>query len=362
MAACLAGVLRAGEAGCDLPRPPENPPELPAAKLIEVGHDLRAKAVLTPMVEADPMDADAAWMLSKALIGLGDLDGALQFAERAVALDEDNAGYHVQLGAVLGRAAEKASIFKQLGLARRTRKELEAAVALDPRNIDGLFGLMLYYFSAPSFLGGDKSKSNAFADRIAAIDPARGWLARAALAREQKDAAAELDYHLRAVESDPTNFDAQSELAQYYLDRPQPDYPAIASSACKLLELDPERPDGWRALIALHAASHCWTQLDEVLETSEQFNPDDLSPYYAAAVALLHEDERLPAAKAYLEKYLSQPPDGSEPSHAMARWQLATLLEKERLPDEAVAQLNLALEEDPGLDEARKDLKRLRGK
>lgn len=341
---------------------PDTPPTPSPLQLVEVGHDLRAKAALTPVVEADPTNADAAWLLSKALSGLDDLDGALKFAEQSVALDGDNAAYHVQLGAVLGRAAEKASIFKQLGLARRTRKELEAAVALDPQNLDGLYGLMLYYFSAPSFLGGDKSKASALADRIAAIDEARGWMARAALAHEQKDAAAELDFHLRAAAADPGNFDAQSELAQYYLDRPQPDYPALESSACKLLELDPGRPDGWRALVAVHAASHCWTELDQVLEAGEQFNHEDLSPYYTAAAALLAEDERPDAARAYLDKYLSQPPEGSEPSHSMAHWQLATLLEKEQLPDQAVEQLNLALKDDPGLEAAKKDLKRLKGK
>jgi tetratricopeptide (TPR) repeat protein len=351
---------------CDLPQPPADPRSLaaalPAAQLILQGHALHAKAILTPVVEAEPSNAGAAWLLSKALFGLGDLEGARVLAERSVTLDAGNAPYHVQLGSVLGRMAEKASILKQLGLARRARKELEAAVALDPRNLDGLFGLMLYYFSAPSFLGGDKSKAAEFADRIAAIDETRGWLARAALAGEQKDAAAQLDFDLRAVASDPKNFDAQTELAQYYLDRPQPDFSALEKTACRLLQIDPGRPDGWRVLAEVHAASHCWTQLDQVLRTSQRFDPQNLSPYYAAAAALLREDERLPTARAYLDKYLSQPPDGSAPSHAMARWQRATLLEKEQHLDEAVEQLNLALQEDPGLEAARKDLKRLKGK
>jgi tetratricopeptide (TPR) repeat protein len=354
-------LLAVSMVACDLPQPPAGPPALSADQLIEVGHDLRAKEILTPLVEADPANANAAWLLSKALTGLGDLAGALAMAERSVSLDNENAAYHVQLGAVAGRLAEKASIFKQLGLARRARKELEAAVALDPKNLDGLYGLMLYYFSAPSFLGGDRSKANDLADRIAAVDPTRGLLARGTLAHERKDPAAELDFTLRAVGADPDNFDTQSALLQYDLDRPQRDWIALEKIGCKLLQLHPGRPDGWRVLIEVHVASHCWTELEQVLQASEQFNHEDLSPYYTAAAALLREDERRPAAQSYLEKYLSQPPDGSEPSHAMARCQLATLLEREQHPDEAVAQLNLALQEDPGLEAAKKDLKRLRG-
>jgi hypothetical protein len=202
LAGCVAVLLGGGAQGCDLPQPPADPPALSALELIEGGHDLRVKAALTPVSEADPSNAMAAWLLSKALSGLGELDRALVLAERAVALDGEDAAYHVQLGAVLGLLAEKASIFKQLGLARRTRKELEAGVALDPRNLDGLYALMLYYFSAPSFLGGDKGKATDLAARIGAIDATHGLLARASLAHEQRDAAAELDFSLRAVALD----------------------------------------------------------------------------------------------------------------------------------------------------------------
>ena len=331
-------------------------------QLVEAGHDLRARTALKALVEAEPGNATAAWLLSKSLIGLGDLEGALAQAERSVALDGDNGAYHVQLGAVLGRMAEKASIFKQLGLARRTRKELEAGVALDPKNLDGLFGLMMYYFAAPSFMGGDKAKAGELADRIAAIYPARGFMARAALAHEAKDSTAELDFGLRAVASDSENFDAWSELTQYYLDRPKPDWGLIEKGACRMLEIDPGRPDGWRALAGMHVASHCWTELDEVLSASAAFAPEDLSPYYSTAAAMVRDEERPEAARGYLERYLAQPPEGSEPSHAVARCQLATLLEKSGQADDAIAQLTRALEEDPGLETAKKELKRLRGK
>lgn len=348
-----------------MPQPPAVTPTLAPAQLIEAGHALKAKARLLPVVKAEPTNDTAAWLLSKSLLGLGDLDGALELAERTVVLTPDNAAYHVQLGVVLGRMAEKASIFKQMGLARRAKKELDAAIALDPRNVDGLMGVMMYDYSAPSFLGGDKTKAPELAARIAAIDPVRGWLARAALARERKDTAAELDFILRAIDEDPGNFDAQSALAQYYLDHPRnesPDYTKLEETACRLLEIDATRADGWRVLAEVRVASYCWTQVAEILEAAEGWNPDDLSPYYAAAEAMVRSNERLTVAREYLEKYLAAPADGSAPSHAMAHWQLATLCEKEQHLDDAVAQLEMAVEEDPSLEAARKDLKRLKTK
>jgi tetratricopeptide (TPR) repeat protein len=332
------------------------------AQLVEAGHDLRAKAALTALVAAEPTNAEAAWLLSKSLVGLGELDGALAQAERAVALDAENGAYHVQLGAVLGRITEKASMFKQLGLARRTRKELEAGVGLDPKNLDGMYALMLYYYSAPSFMGGDKAKASDLADRIAAVDATQGLMARAALAHEAKDAAAELDYWMRAVASDSGNFEAWAGLTQYHLGRPKPDWTQVEKAGCRLLELDPGRPDGWRALIEAHVACRCWTEVAGMVAASEGFNSDDLSPYYTAATAMIRSEERLDTAHRYLDRYLAQPAEGSEPTHAMARWQLATLLERQQLPDDAVLQLTRALEDDPALEPAKKDLKRLRGK
>ena len=128
-----------------------------------------------------------------------------------------------------------------------------------------------------------------------------------------------------------------------------------------MLELDPGRPDGWRALIEAHVAGGCWTEVAGMVAASEGFNSDDLSPYYTAAAAMIRSEERLDTAHRYLDRYLAQPAEGSEPTHAMARWQLATLLEKQQLPDDAVLQLTRALEDDPTLEPAKKDLKRLRG-
>jgi tetratricopeptide (TPR) repeat protein len=355
-------VLAAMLPACPLPKLPAQRSVPTPLELVVTGHDLRAKAILTPIVEADPDDAEAALLLSKALQGLGELDAALKLAEKTVEIDSGNADYHVQLGTVLGRMAEKASIFKQLGLARRAKKELDLALSLDPKNLDALYGEMMYLNDAPSFIGGDKAKAAQFAAAIGAINPARGWIAKASLAHEKKDAETELDFALRAVAADPREFDTHAAAAQALLLQDEPDYAAIEQTGCKMLELDPYRLDGWRLLAEVMVANHDWAGLDKLLETAARFNPEDLSPYYTAAAAMLLKGERLPEAQAYIEKYLSQPPDGSAPTLAAARVTLAEILEKEQRFEDAAAQLELALQADPGLEEARKDLKRLKGR
>ena len=67
-------------------------------------------------------------------------------------------------------------MFKQLGYAKRAKKALDTAIPMNPESMDALYGLMSLYYAAPSFIGGDKQKALEAADRIARLDPARGYL------------------------------------------------------------------------------------------------------------------------------------------------------------------------------------------
>ena len=83
-------------------------------------------------MKANPSDAEAAALLSSVREAYGDLDAALSLAETAVKLEPKVAEYHWQLAQVVGEMAQRASVFKQFGLARRYRQEIESAMALDP--------------------------------------------------------------------------------------------------------------------------------------------------------------------------------------------------------------------------------------
>lgn len=57
---------------------------------------------------------------------------SVRFAERAVEMDPDNAAARLSLAVCLGRLAELESPGRRIELARRVRKEAEAAARLDP--------------------------------------------------------------------------------------------------------------------------------------------------------------------------------------------------------------------------------------
>ncbi len=329
---------------------------------MDLGHFRQAESILDPLAQANPEDANLAWLLSRAKAGLGDLDTALNLAEKALLSDNANAAYHVQVAAVVGRMAEKASLMKQLGLAKRARKELDTALSLDPRNLDALFGLMLYYYAAPSFIGGDKQKAQQMAAVMTEVHPARGFLAQARLAKDRKDPAKEEEFYLKTIEADPRYYEAKATLSSYYLEMSKPDYANAQKYACEALAIDPGGGQAWKNLAEIVAVEQCWTELDTLVALAEERNPQDLASYYAAATALLRMDRRYDVAELYLRKYLRQPPDANEPSLGYAHWQLATILEKQGRRLEAVTEVERALAEEPFLDGAKKDLKRLRSK
>jgi tetratricopeptide (TPR) repeat protein len=154
-------------------------------KLVAEGHFKRALPLVQARLASDPDDAQANYLLSFIALAMDDREGALSPAERAVALQPDNSAYHVQLAESLGSIAERASVLSQIALTRRFKKEIETALALDPKNTDALFDLMKFYVRAPALFGGDMKKAHALADEIVAIDPVAGAFALVHLAKAE---------------------------------------------------------------------------------------------------------------------------------------------------------------------------------
>ncbi len=264
-------------------------------------------------------DAQTAYLKSKAEAGLGDLEASLHSAEHAMELEPTRAAYHVQVAAACGRLAEKASIFRQLGLARRAKKELDASLQMAPDNIDALYGNMLYYYAAPSLVGGDKAKAEAAAEAIVKLNPARGYLAHAEIAKDKKDAAAEESYYRKATEANPRFYEAHAALAAFLLDRNRD---AAETEACEAVHLDPYRAPAWVTLAETAVWSQCWDEMFARVAEANAAGPESEEANYGAGVALVRIGMHYSWAIKYLEHY-----DG--PNRALATAKLEEARAKE---------------------------------
>jgi tetratricopeptide (TPR) repeat protein len=208
---------------------------------------------------------------------------ASELFEKAVAADPANSDAYLWLGRSYGRRAETASVFSAPGLATKSRQAFEKAVELNPNNKEALNDLFEYYLQAPGFLGGGEDKALKLIDRIAALDPAEGYFARARLAEHRKEfKAAEVQLR-RAIDVAPRQIGRVIDLA-------------------KLL-----------------ARQGKVTESDEVFEQARKIDPNAPQLLFSRAETYIQAKRNLPEARELLERYLAAPRGPDDPPSAEAK-------------------------------------------
>jgi tetratricopeptide (TPR) repeat protein len=328
--------------------------------LIDGGHWKRLAAVAEQRLRANPNDARANYWMAFAKFEYRDYDGAEPYAEKAVALDGKNADYHFMLGAIAGRKAENSgNPFSRWGLARKVKREFDTAASLDPRHVRARLALIDFHLEAPGMVGGDKKLAYQYADEILRINAARGWLAKARIARKEKQTDQLESLYVKAVEADGRNYAARMALAGFYAAGASPKLELVEKHAREAVGIDAGRAGAYGQLAALYAHQQRWKELDAILAQAEKSVADNLSPYFFAARNLALKGVELARAERYLRKYLGQAPEPDAPSHAQAHWRLGNVVEKLGRTEEACREYREAVRLDGKLEEAKKDLKRV---
>lgn len=327
--------------------------------LIEAGHWKRARVFVERQFQSNPNDAETAYLLSRVKLAYGETDEALKLAENAVKLDRRNSMYRLQLARVYGEMAQNAGAFTGMRLGRRFKDETEAAISLDPKNLEAKVALLEFYLRAPALVGGSKNKARAVAEEILRFDAARGYLAQARIAAQAKETAKLEGLYLKAVEVNPRSYPALISLAYWYASDQSKRYDLAEKYARGALHLDPARVGAYTLLAMVFALQEQWQDLDRILTQSENNVPDNLNPHFQAGRVLLLRGKELQRAERYFRKYLTQDNEPGTPTPAHAHWRLALVLEKQGRKPEAIAELQTALRIKPNLDDAKKDLRRL---
>ncbi len=298
-----------------------NLPSISSAEpLIDAGHYKRARGVLDARLRENPNDAYALYLISKDKESFGDLRGATIAAEKAVALDPRSADFHAQLAECYAYAAEKSSWVRGISLVHQMKEQISAALSLQPRHTDTLLVAMMFYFHAPRIVGGDRHKAHEIAREIVRYDPRWGYLAEARLAQEEASDAQIENLLRQAVRADPTHYRAVYELGRFYCCVARtPNVKEAERTGRQLLKMDASRAGGYAILASAYAAGHRWSDLDAVIDASRKGVGDDLAPFYEAAKVLVAEHQAWPRAQRYLAAYLTQEPEGRQPTWAEAR-------------------------------------------
>lgn len=176
-----------------------------AVELYNQRRPLEAQQAFVALAAANPANADIQFYLGRLALQRDDAEKAVSCLEKAVELAPTDSRFHYRLGDAYGRAAQKASLFSQMGLAKKCKASYEKAVELDGKNLDARQSLMQFYLQAPGFAGGSNEKALEQAQAIKQLDATRGRAAIASVYVADKKyelAFAEFEQVLKATPDD----------------------------------------------------------------------------------------------------------------------------------------------------------------
>lgn len=327
-------------------------------ELVENGQWAKASALTTQLLQSGPTgDARLQWLAARVKFAYGDLDKAAEHTEKAAALDPKNADYQFFLFEVYGSQAQNASILRQPGLARKCKKAVDTAIALDPKHVKALMGSMMYLYRAPSLFGGDKQRALAIPGEIGKFDPARGHLAQAELEMMEKRPGNFRECYRKAVAANPNLYPARISLARSLAYNDPPDFAQAELHAREAVRINRKRTDGWDLL------AYALGRQGKVIELEQAMaEAGESSTSFYAGRGLLDAAKDSPKAERLFRQYLKEPAQGpGRPSLAAARLSLGLALENQGRKPEALAELEAAAKLNPKHPAIQKELKRLRG-
>jgi len=287
----------------------------------------RAVDVLNDAIAKSSDDASLHFLLGQSYYQLGEFSRAVTSLERAVQLAPKDSEYHDWLGKSYGRRAEESIFLSAMTWARKTHREFEIAVELNPRNFEAQRDLIRYEMNAPGVVAGGDDKALKHIDALEKLDPIQGQLARGEFFATKKRMPEADAVFARILESSADRAGVYFEVSEYYRDR-----------------LNAEK-------------------MGEAIEKAERLDPDDRRLKFYTGVLLVVERKKPAQAEMLLKSYIATVPDNSDlPSHAAAREWLGKLYESLKRFSEAEEEYRLSLSLDPHNKEVEEDLKRVRRK
>ncbi len=246
---------------------------------------------------------------------------AADYFEDVIEMNDRKADYYVWLGNSIGSYAGESNFFKQGILAPKIKSAYEKAVALDPKNVDGHWGLIEYYTQAPGVLGGSWEKAEETARIIKGLDVLEGHSALATVYQRQEEFDKAEKEYIAAAEYDKRRL---LNLGFYYQGREKYD------------------------------------QAFTAFESAYEHDPENMSALYQIGRTSALSGKQSEKGIKSLQKYLDTEWQEGTPSHAGALMRLGMIYEKMGDKPNAVDHYERSLAQDPEMAQAKEGLSRLK--
>jgi tetratricopeptide (TPR) repeat protein len=298
-----------------------------AQREYNAGHYHRVVDALTNEIAKSPNEAQLHFLLGQCYYQLHDYTRALTSLERTVQLVPGQSEYHDWLGKAYGRKAEQSGFLSAIGWAKKTHKEFEIAVQLQPSNLEAQRDLIRYEMNAPGIVGGGDDKALKHIANLEKIDSVQGQLARGEFFATKGRTREADEVFAKILESNSDRAGVYIEVADYYRDRQNAD------------------------------------KMGEAIDAAARIDADDRRLRFYRGIFLVMKGKDPTEAESLLKAYLATVPDNADlPSHSTAREWLGKLFENQGKFSEASSQYRDSLSLDPHNKSAEDALKRVEKK
>lgn len=145
-----------------------------------------AKSIGESLTAAESENGEAFYLLGKAFVGLKENESAVAALKRANQLVADNADYLADYGYALIMRGQEMNMFQAGPTYMRAMDQYKAAVKVNPDHLGAHIGLARYYMNAPAIGGGSMAKAKEHAAEVARINPFRGHIETAEIAKKEE--------------------------------------------------------------------------------------------------------------------------------------------------------------------------------
>ncbi len=126
------------------------------------------------------------------------------------------ANYHYKYGGALGLKAKEINKFKALKLIDDIENAFLKASQLDTKDLNSRWALIMFYIELPGIVGGSEKKAQKYADEIALLSKADGYLAKAYIEEYFNRIVKAETYYLKAYQLEKSKKTFQK-LYNFYL-------------------------------------------------------------------------------------------------------------------------------------------------
>jgi tetratricopeptide (TPR) repeat protein len=297
-----------------------------ARRLVNDRRDLaQAMDILAKLPGSLGQDAEVKYLMARIDYMWGKYRPAYGLAKAAVEISPSKCEYHVLLAKTSGSLV-KLSPAPDPSLIVQVKRELDAALTIDPNNIDAREVLVDYYYELPPEAGGSIANAYKEAQAIVPLDSARGRLALGDVyMEEQRYAEMDREYHI-----------------------------AIAVS--------PSRAKTYQYIAATYVMLNRTAEGRAMFRKAYEIDPADEYSAYQMGLIYLEDGVRLHDAEGLIGQYFSRWPDENRPTWADAHYRLGQVYQKENRAGLAEREWREALKLDPNQGGAKRALEALQSK